>query len=112
MGYTIHDFKAVADAGNMRAVFAVEFAGVVYPGFRVVQQEGKKAWVSAPVEKTDEGYKTMNPLSDDVWQHVKDTVLGEWNQRVGSFGIDYIAVDIEASDALTGEHLIRSGSAG
>jgi hypothetical protein len=83
--YKILNLQRVENAGNLRATFAVQYMEVIYPDFRIVQQEGKKAWASAPVEKTEEGYKTRNPLPDSVWGLVKADVLRTWNEdSIGS----------------------------
>ena len=78
---TVAAFKNVNNAGALQALVSVRVGSVIFHDFRVVQQEGKRAWVSVPQqswvdEETGERrFKNLIELPRELKKKVDAVVL-------------------------------------
>ncbi len=83
MRIAVEQIREVKGKGNLRAMADVRVGRMLIRGCRVVQEEGKAAWVSMPVISWEEDgetrYKTMLELPPDWKKAVSDAVLKAWD---------------------------------
>jgi DNA-binding cell septation regulator SpoVG len=77
----------VVDKGNLRAFADVKLSGVgIIRGFRIIQEAGKRAWVSVPQRAwTDpDGQRKFSPLIEltpDLKARLSAAILKAWERR-------------------------------
>jgi len=74
------------DVGNLKGFASVDIDGITIHDFRIVQQTGQKAWVSAPQTawKDNDGkthYKNLVELQKELKEQVSAKVLEEWTKN-------------------------------
>lgn len=76
------NIRPVVNAGNLRALATVRIGPITLPGFRVIQQPGQRAWVSAPQEKGADGkwYPRLEITDRSLEGQVKAAVLQAWEE--------------------------------
>ena len=72
--------------GNLKALAKLKIGETIFHDFRVVQQPGQRAWVSAPVTSWtgNDGkiqYKTVIEFPKRLKDAVADVVLEAWNRQ-------------------------------
>ena len=84
-GVFVEEIKDI-NKGNLKAFVTVTIERVTIKGFRIVQQPGKKAWVSVPQQewtdnKGERRYSNIIELPDDLLKHTRQIILDEWGQE-------------------------------
>jgi len=84
MNIEVLEIKKVSNAGKLRAFAKLKLGEIICCDFRVIQQEGQKAWVSVPQlgwTGTDGKvrYKNMVELPEKLKSEVFKAILAAWN---------------------------------
>jgi DNA-binding cell septation regulator SpoVG len=71
--------------GSLKAFVSVQLGAITIHDFRVIQQEGKKAWVAMPQKEVPQpdGTKKYHPiieLSDALKEKVTGLIMEEWKK--------------------------------
>jgi len=79
----IECIKPVKDHGSLRAFVDLRIGRTLFRSWRIVQQEGKRPWVSPPVEswETPDGerrYKRLVVLPEELQKKAETAVLQAW----------------------------------
>jgi DNA-binding cell septation regulator SpoVG len=81
----VENLKAI-NAGSLRAFCSVTIGGLKINSCRVIQEDGKSAWVSLPQQewKDREGKKRYSPVveaPDHIKAAIQDAVLRTWEAQ-------------------------------
>jgi DNA-binding cell septation regulator SpoVG len=72
--------KALDGGGNLKDFVDVRIGGLVIHGCRIVQQPGRKAWLSMPQTKSGEKYYPIVEIeSEGLRNRIRDVVLEHWS---------------------------------
>lgn len=76
-------------SGALKAFVSVRVGGVTIHDMRVIQQDGKSAWVACPQKEIPDKsggkskYFPIVEFTDDLKERVSDAVLAEWGNYNG-----------------------------
>jgi len=85
MSVEILNLRPVQNRGNLKAFADIKIGEILIRSFRVVQQPGRRPWVSPPVEswEGDDGqrhYKRLVVLPEDLGEEVSRAILAAWRK--------------------------------
>lgn len=80
------EIKPLLNGGNLKAFVKLKIGETIFHDFRVIQQMGKRAWVSAPVTSWIDTngstqYKTLIELPQRLKSIISEAVLSAWYQQ-------------------------------
>ena len=77
----VSEVRAVS-VGNLRGFATVRIGCVMIKGWRIVKEDGKKAWVSPPQERGNDGryYATVKIDNPAVLDAIRSAVLEAWSE--------------------------------
>jgi DNA-binding cell septation regulator SpoVG len=64
--------------GTVKAFCDLQLGGVKIMGAKIVQQDGKRAWIAMPAVKGSHGWTNTVELSQPLRQRVTEVVLAAW----------------------------------
>ena len=81
------NLKMITSKGNLRAIVDFAINESEFYSWRVIQEEGKKAWVSSPQESWDgedgkKHYKPLVKLQPGLMKIVSERLLNEYNENL------------------------------
>ena len=82
---TVTDFLKV-NGGKLKAFASVKVDNIIIHDFRIVQQDGQRAWVSVPQVswKDNQGqikYKALLDIPGELKQRIEVAILSAWEQE-------------------------------
>ena len=85
---TVTDFLKV-NGGKLKAFASVKVDNIIIHDFRIVQQDGQRAWVSVPQVswKDNQGqikYKALLDIPGELKQRIEVAILSAWEQEKAS----------------------------
>jgi hypothetical protein len=83
----VEKLKPVKDRGSLRAFVDLRIGRTLFRSWRIIQEEGKRPWVSPPVEswETKDGerrYKRLIVLPPELYEQVQSCILKAWKGGV------------------------------
>ena len=80
------EIKPLLNGGNLRAFVKLQIGETIFHDFRIIQQPGQRAWVSAPqamwIDKDSHTrYKTLIEFPHRLKSIISEAVLSAWQQQ-------------------------------
>src|SRR5262245_44077489 len=81
----VESIRAVQKFGNVKAFCSVAIGGLKIHDCKILQQEGKEAWVALPSARFEVNgqtkYKTLVEVPDHVMKAIPAAVLAAWRTQ-------------------------------
>jgi len=90
----VERIKGVEGRGNLKAFVDFRMGRTLFRSWRILQEAGKRPWVSPPVEtwETKDGerrYKRLVVLPEELHKRVEEEILRVWQQQLADDEIPF-----------------------